>query len=267
MRRHRIGVSRTWGANLEDHDNKPQGSDKRHEVGDFSAAMNRLEKAVQELVSVTTGEITGRAASLIEETSKRLEAELRLKKVADTHPEAERAYQRRRHSNRIRHVFNDIRRGERLYIDPSEGKIAGVCAAFARYFGVDTWWVRMGALTGLVFVPGVVFPAYWIAYFVIEKKEKGRGKHKHRRRYWKRTETVGARAESAPEQDPNQPGPTTFVPPFNAGQNLRHITTDMTQAELRLRRLEAFVTSDRYELQKELTRIEREDSIKQEDSV
>lgn len=45
---------------------------------------------------------------------------------------------------------------------------------------------------------------------------------------------------------------------FNAGKNLRRITTDMTQAELRLRRMESFVTSDRYELHKELAKMERD---------
>ena len=41
---------------------------------------------------------------------------------------------------------------------------------------------------------------------------------------------------------------------------MKYTRTDLTQAELRLRRLESFVTSDQYELQKELHRIERDAS-------
>jgi hypothetical protein len=41
-------------------------------------------------------------------------------------------------------------------------------------------------------------------------------------------------------------------------RSLRYTNADLTQAELRLRRLESFVTSDQYELHRELTKIERE---------
>ncbi len=46
--------------------------------------------------------------------------------------------------------------------------------------------------------------------------------------------------------------------PYLPGRNLRYTSADLTQAELRLRRLESFVTSNQYELHKELTKIERE---------
>ena len=36
-----------------------------------------------------------------------------------------------------------------LYRDPQKGKIAGVCAGLADYFGVETWIVRLLAITGL----------------------------------------------------------------------------------------------------------------------
>jgi hypothetical protein len=46
--------------------------------------------------------------------------------------------------------------------------------------------------------------------------------------------------------------------PFSKRRSLRHTAADLTQVELRLRRLESFVTSGRYELHKELNKIERE---------
>ena len=260
------------------------GERENRDSNEFSAAMSRLEKAVQELVSATTGEITDRATSLLDETSKRIESEIRLKKVEEAHPEGADANKRRRRRHRQRHAFVEARRKGELYIDSSEEKIAGVCAALARYFGVETWIVRMGALTGLIFVPGVVFPAYWIAYFVMEKRTDGERRHRRRRRRRaRRRERIDMEtrmthdefdAEMAAEQPEPNPDfderfddrkgsePDGQDPRFNATKNLRRITTDMTQAELRLRRMESFVTSDRYELHRELAKIERDDNNK-----
>ena len=234
--------------------------------------MSRLEKAVQELVTATTGEITDRATSLLDETSKRIESEVRLKKVEEAHPDEASAHERRRRKHRQRHAFTETRRKSELYIDSSDEKVAGVCAALARYFGVETWMVRMGALTGLIFVPGVVFPAYWIAYFVMEKRTDGERRSSRRRcrrsrRRMRRgrtrddlnVEATAMRHEEFEEEMAQEPTkPNDPDPRFNAGQNLRRVTTDMTQAELRLRRLESFVTSDRYELHRELAKIERD---------
>lgn len=256
---------------MNDNENhRNERADKRRDGSDFSVAMSRLEKAVQELVSATTGEITDRASSLLDETSKRIESEVRLKRVEEAHPEERPAHERRRRRHRHRHTFSDMRRASDLYIDPSEEKVAGVCAGFARYFGVETWIVRMGALTGLIFMPGVVFPAYWIAYFVMEKRTDGKKSTRRRRRPRNRDrrdeqsaamlhdEFEAELAAGEAEVDNKRTRSDGPDPEFNATRNLRHITTDMTQAELRLRRMESFVTSDRYELHKELAKIERD---------
>ena len=275
MPKHQIGVNLTQGAKLNDRQRRRseerQSRDHQRDTNEFSAAMSRLEKAVQELVTATTGEITDRATSLLDETSKRIESEVRLKKVEDAHPEEASVHERRRKRHRTRHTFEEVRRKGELYIDPSEEKVAGVCAALARYFGVETWIVRMGALTGLIFVPGVVFPAYWIAYFVMEKRTDGeRGKRRRRRRRSRRHSRRGAESEVQMSHeefdaemandtvDASGPDPDDPDPRFSPGNSLRRVTTDMTQAELRLRRLESFVTSDRYELHRELAKIEKD---------
>ena len=226
---------------------------------EFTQAMNRLEKAVQDLVSVTAGQLGDRATQLIDETSKRLEAELRLKRASEEDPEVEVHAERRRRRRRSRHRFDEPRkRSSRLMIDRRNEKIAGVCAGLAPYLGVEIWMVRLAAVTGLLFIPHIVFPAYWIAYFVMEKPEKeafmessDRSPRSRRRR--RRRRRMEEAAQSNPADAPGQPE-------FNARSNLKYTRTDLTQAELRLRRLESFVTSDQYELQKELHRIERDAS-------
>lgn len=234
---------------------------------EFSQAMSRLEQAVQNLVTVTTGELGERATSVINETSKRLEAELRLKRATGKDPNQDAAQDRRSRRNRTRHQFTDdvASQYSSLYIDKADEKIAGVCAAFARYFGVENWVVRMAALTGLVFIPQIVFPGYWIAYFVIEKRHSVGGKRRRRRSFRSRHrrqkenlmsddiyEDFGG--EMPPEPDPRQPDKKDDEQ--KTSRDLRHVTTDLTQAELRLRRLESFVTSDQYELHKELAKID-----------
>lgn len=231
--------------------------------GEFSNAMSRLEKAVQDLVTVTTGELGDRATSVINETSKRLEAEFRLKRATGDDPDKDESHVRRRRRHRNRHRFSDEVEGQysTLYIDKAEEKVAGVCAAFARYFGVENWVVRMAALTGLIFIPTIVFPGYWVAYFVIEKRHSGtssKRKLRMRRRHGHdgRPEAQAPKAENRSPKKPDLLKPDLGKP----SQDLRHVTTDLTQVELKLRRMESFVTSNQYELHKELTKIERDGS-------
>ena len=80
-----------------------QAGRQEDESGEFSVAMSRLESAVQEIVTVTTGQLTERATSLLDDTSKRLESELRLRRVTDD-PEVEKDQVRRRRRSRGCHA-------------------------------------------------------------------------------------------------------------------------------------------------------------------
>jgi len=224
--------------------------------GEFAVAMERLEKAVQEIVTVTTGQFSERATGLINETSKRLEMELRLRRVAENEAAEEHREQRRK-ARGSRHRLADRAekvnpRSGRLYRDPSNEKIGGVCAGLARYLSVETWMVRCGALAGLFMLPGIVFPAYWIAYFVMDTPPQDL--------MAKASETkTGKRARRrARREDYAEPQREISDRPFTASKSLRHANADLTEAELRLRRLESFVTSEQNELQRELARIESE---------
>ena len=53
-------------------------------------------------------------------------------------------------------------RRTRFYLDKQHAKILGVCAGIADYTGVDTLWVRVGA----VVLTLVTFPWLVVAYFV-----------------------------------------------------------------------------------------------------
>ena len=199
--------------------------------GDFQAAVARLERAVEDLVSNAREQFSDRATTLLDETTRRIEREL------------DRRRQRpRRHSRRRRSGSDDTVRSRRLQRDPERGKIVGVCAGFARYYGVEPWVVRCMAITGLLFFPSIVFPAYWIAYFVMEKRRP------------ENDDPVPERSAQNGRDD-TSPAPE-LGPRLSPRNSLRNVQADLAQVELRLRRMEGHVTSGRYELQRELNRID-----------
>ncbi|TYK66429.1 envelope stress response membrane protein PspC [Colwellia echini] len=60
------------------------------------------------------------------------------------------------------------RRGE-LYRNAEQGKIAGVCAGIADYFGWETWLVRILVVSGVLFgMPFLIF-GYLAAWFILDK--------------------------------------------------------------------------------------------------
>ena len=206
---------------------------------DFQDAVNRLEDAVQQFVSSTGETVSDRAMGFVEDAAERLERE-----VSDRRRRhSSRRRSRRKHSSRSRNgSFSSGYRTRRLYRDPRRGKIGGVCAGLARYFGLETWVVRCMALTGLIFMGSIVVPAYLIAWVVLEKvprvddgldrASRGNGDREY--------------ASPAPELGPR----------FSPRRNLRDAQADLDQLELKLRRMETHVTSGQYELQRELNRID-----------
>jgi phage shock protein C len=70
------------------------------------------------------------------------------------------------------------RRGE-LYRIPNQGKIAGVCAGIADYFGWEIWLVRVLMVSGVLFgIPWLVF-LYIAAWFILDKKPRCNHQPRH----------------------------------------------------------------------------------------
>ena len=128
----------------------------------------------------------------------------------------------------------------RLSRDPSRGRIGGVCAGIAKHFAAETWVVRCIAVTGLLFFPSLVFPAYWILYFLMGPPS---GKDD------------GHRPRDNGRYDHTSPAPE-FGPQLSPRRSLRNVRADLAQVELRLRRMERHVTSGQYELQRELNKLD-----------
>lgn len=197
--------------------------------GDFQASVARLEQAVQELVATARVRFSDRASAFIDDTTSRLEREL------DRRNQAPRP-------DRYPRTGRDEALPRKLHRDVLNQKIGGVCAGIARYYGIEPWVARLIAVTGLLFFPSIVFPAYWIAYFVMGKPPK------------RDRDEVFRHGRHGP-RDHRSPAPE-LGPRLSPRYSLRNVQADLTEVELRLRRMETHVTSGHYELQRELNKID-----------
>ncbi len=60
------------------------------------------------------------------------------------------------------------KRGE-LYRNAEQGKIAGVCAGIADYFGWETWLVRILVVSGVLFGMPFLILGYVAGWFILDK--------------------------------------------------------------------------------------------------
>lgn len=114
-----------------------------------------------------------------------------------------------------------------LYRDPVNGKIAGVCAGIADYFSVEIWLVRI--LTVSAFLIGFslfVIIAYIAAVLILEKRPK---------------------EESELNQEPSLKK-NTFQQNKSASKQLLDIEMETKKMEEGLAKMEAYVTSSEFEL-------------------
>lgn len=120
----------------------------------------------------------------------------------------------------------------RLYKNPKEGKVAGVCAGIADYFDIKVGLVRflfvIGALlTGIW--PLVI--GYFIASMVLDPKPRDLYEDEREEQFWKQTRKS---------------------PDYTAAE-LRRRFRDI---ERRTSEMEAYMTSKRYRLERELKALE-----------
>ena len=224
------------------------GDPRGRRPADFQSSVNRLERAVDDLVTSARSHVSDRATAFIDDTTDRLEREFG-RRGGERRPGGQPSAGRG--DDPLEEPLDDLPR--RLYRDPRRQKIGGVCAGIARYYGMEPWVVRIIAVTGLLFFPTIVFPAYWIAYFVMDKppslddrRRQRQARHQDRRERRHHRPAREDHASPAPELGPR----------FSPRYSLRNIQADLTEVELRLRRMETHVTSGQYELQRELHKID-----------
>jgi phage shock protein C len=116
----------------------------------------------------------------------------------------------------------------RLYRIPSRGKVFGVCAGLADYFGFDVTVTRVLVVIGAFFSAPLIFVAYFALAFLLPVKE------------------VGDRDFSDSVQRQVRSNPHSSL------SGVRYRFRDL---DVRLQRLEKYVTSSRYKLDREFQQL------------
>jgi phage shock protein C len=121
----------------------------------------------------------------------------------------------------------------RFYRDPVNGKIGGVCAGLAEYFGFDLTLTRILAVISLFMFPAT-FVAYIVLWILMPTKPRELYRDEEDRDFWR-----GVR-----------------VSPAATLSDVRH---RFRQADARLQRMERYVTSRNFQLDREFEDLERGD--------
>ncbi|MCG9696238.1 envelope stress response membrane protein PspC [Shewanella sp. Isolate11] len=126
--------------------------------------------------------------------------------------------------------------GRTLYRIPESGKIAGVCAGIADYFNFETWLVRvLAASIFLLGGSGIVIIIYVLLWMILDIKpgsSKSKQSHKEielKKKVWQAGE------------------PATAA--------LKDVSSQFRQLEIRLQNLERHVTSDTFDLKREINNL------------
>lgn len=157
------------------------------------------------------------------------------------------------------------RKSAHLYRDRQRKKICGVCAGVADYVGRPTWEIRLYAVLGLIFIPSVTIPSYFITYFFMDDKpyyrrvtdrfEEGvdsRDSERNDIKSGKRNPSKGRQADVSDSLSENEPVMSNV-------QAMKTAKDKFSVIEQRLRQMEGHVTSSRFELQREFRKISGED--------
>ncbi len=130
----------------------------------------------------------------------------------------------------------------KLYKCPKKGKICGVCAGIAEYFDIETWVVRVIAISLLIFGNGGMVIVYFVACWLLDSKPKNidgpvvASDQRH-----SDNSTADERYHRPHVQDVWRKGSFTE-------QSLRRVRSKFERIEARMRNLESYVTSDKFSL-------------------
>ncbi|MFM2663729.1 envelope stress response membrane protein PspC [Vibrio mediterranei] len=124
-----------------------------------------------------------------------------------------------------------------MYKDPVNGKLTGVCAGLANYFGIEVWLIRIlvisAALLGGSFL---VLLAYVAMSLMLEKQPDNF------------VEAMKTKKEHSLKSKPWQQGQ-------NAKDLLNTLERDFDSMEHKVRDMEAYVTSEAYKVNREFSKL------------
>ena len=120
----------------------------------------------------------------------------------------------------------------RLYRDKDNAMLAGVCAGLASYFGLNRKGLRLIAAVSTFFFFPFMVPAYIILAIILPVKPQDLYKDESQENFWR----------------------GVSMAPSDVFSNLSHRFREL---DLRLQKMEAYVTSREFEMDRELGRNSR----------
>ncbi|WP_394204014.1 envelope stress response membrane protein PspC [Shewanella waksmanii] len=123
-----------------------------------------------------------------------------------------------------------------LYRIPQQGKIAGVCAGIADYFNFETWLVRVVAVSiFLLGGSGIVLILYIALWMILDIKP--------------------ASNTTTPEYKEIEVKKKVWQAGEPARAALRDVSSQFRAIEIRLQNIERHVTSDNFDLKREINNL------------
>ena len=133
-------------------------------------------------------------------------------------------------------------------------RIAGVCAGLADYLGINPFAIRMAALFSFFFLGPFTFLGYIICWIAIPKEPRGLGEQRPPRGKRRGRTTRRERAEMEAEEEMAY-SRADEADMKSTGANLDECISAFSRIERRLREMEAYITSKKFQLHCEIKRI------------
>jgi len=204
---------------------------------ELTEKLRRLEDAVDELAQSARGAMGQRAARLAEDLEQRARRLRRqIEAAGDARGERANDPGPATKAKRSNGWLRD------LYRDSDRAWLAGVCAGLARYFGVEPWVVRLVAISLFLFNAFLMFWAYVAGIVLLARRPQGND------------ERYVSAAIKASDRSP-APELGSRLAPRPGMRSLRLRFADM---EARTRRMEGYVTSREFTLQRAFAGLERD---------
>jgi phage shock protein C len=150
------------------------------------------------------------------------------------------------------------RKGE-LYRNTKNGKVAGVCAGIADYFGWETWLIRILVVSGILFGMPFLILGYVAAWFILDKKSEVPGSNS---KYYHSAASNSSQYENTSKQGKYEKSNESIKvkariwqsgePPKQA---FRDISRKFSSLEKQLQTIEHYVTSSEFTVAREINKL------------
>ena len=143
------------------------------------------------------------------------------------------------------------KRRKELYRIPNQGRIAGVCAGVADYFGWETWLVRILVVSGVLLGGGWLIVVYIAGWFILDKQSPEQQSAKVKPSFTKQAQ--------ASEDDIANESIKVKAKIWQSGEPPRQAFRDIKRKyqvlEQQLQSIEKYVTSPEFTVSREISKL------------